>query len=447
MCVSRTRTVTVLCCVCLCVSVSYGAGSFSVFAPVLVRRLTVCVCLTSAYPIDNRSTTGPMADSNHHQQNHPSTKLPSETTTTSASPAAVASSVTCTKNGGVPSAVAVTVATKVAVLLSPLQEHSCEICGASGLSDDCMREHTRTCHVEGSAQCPFCGLSGVAPAELLLHVNQAHLDYLTPDNELMSFIDDQSPRYAAALRLRLLFSGAGCLCLTCVLFLLGMHLRSVDGDSDSMSECPNGYTNGPQTHANGAAAKLNGGACVSHAAHKPPSASTSAAAQPLTAHHQLHQNGHSHANHHSNHSAHSHHQCTVAANGSSSSSSKSTKGQQTKITNFYKKSMSADATHSECDGVGCSGAAAHHRTMHSTLKATHETRSCDNQDVLGAAGGRDYQMVAAAAVTSTSSASTSAVTGSGGGEGSPLRSQLGLNLKSHAPATAVKPSPLQVEFI
>lgn len=77
---------------------------------------------------------------------------------------------------------------------SPTQEHSCEICGASGLSDDYMREHTRACHVEGNAQCPFCGLSGVAPAELLLHVNQAHLDYLTPENELMSFIDDQSPR-------------------------------------------------------------------------------------------------------------------------------------------------------------------------------------------------------------------------------------------------------------
>lgn len=76
----------------------------------------------------------------------------------------------------------------------PMQEHSCEICGLSGLTDDKMREHTRACHVEGSAQCPFCGLIGNAPAELLLHVNQAHLDYLTPENELMSFIDDQSPR-------------------------------------------------------------------------------------------------------------------------------------------------------------------------------------------------------------------------------------------------------------
>jgi len=53
-----------------------------------------------------------------------------------------------------------------------------------------MRDHTQKCHVDGNAQCPFCGLTGTAPAELLLHVNQAHLDYLTPENELMSFIDD-----------------------------------------------------------------------------------------------------------------------------------------------------------------------------------------------------------------------------------------------------------------
>lgn len=83
--------------------------------------------------------------------------------------------------------------------LSPsTQEHSCEICGVSGLSDESMRDHTRQCHVEGNALCPFCGMVGVG-AELLLHVNQAHLDYLTPENELMSFIDDQSPRYAKFL--------------------------------------------------------------------------------------------------------------------------------------------------------------------------------------------------------------------------------------------------------
>lgn len=75
--------------------------------------------------------------------------------------------------------------------LTPNQEHCCEICGMVGLSDDSMRDHTKACHLDGNAVCPFCGLSGVVPAELLLHVNQAHLDYLTPENELMSFIDDQ----------------------------------------------------------------------------------------------------------------------------------------------------------------------------------------------------------------------------------------------------------------
>lgn len=73
------------------------------------------------------------------------------------------------------------------------QQHCCEICGKSDLTDDTMREHMAI-HIDESAMCPFCGLSGVKSAELLLHVNQAHLDYLTPENELMGFIDDQSPR-------------------------------------------------------------------------------------------------------------------------------------------------------------------------------------------------------------------------------------------------------------
>ncbi|XP_055836573.1 zinc finger-containing ubiquitin peptidase 1-like isoform X2 [Episyrphus balteatus] len=67
--------------------------------------------------------------------------------------------------------------------------HSCEICGTSGLSDERIREHTRTCHVEGNSQCPFCGLTGVRPPELLLHVNKAHLDYLTPEEEYSSPAD------------------------------------------------------------------------------------------------------------------------------------------------------------------------------------------------------------------------------------------------------------------
>lgn len=69
--------------------------------------------------------------------------------------------------------------------------HCCEICGQSGFTDDKMLEHTQKCHVEGKSECPFCGMTDASSAaELLLHVNQAHLDYLTPENELMSFIDD-----------------------------------------------------------------------------------------------------------------------------------------------------------------------------------------------------------------------------------------------------------------
>lgn len=81
------------------------------------------------------------------------------------------------------------------------QQHCCEICGKSGLTDDTMRDHMKACHIDGNAICPFCGMTG-APAELLLHVNQAHLDYLTPENELMSFIDDQSPRYINQYKIR-----------------------------------------------------------------------------------------------------------------------------------------------------------------------------------------------------------------------------------------------------
>lgn len=111
--------------------------------------------------------------------------------------------------------------------------HSCEICGQSGLSDEAMLEHTQKCHVEGNAACPFCGLTDSSSAELLLHVNQAHLDYLTPENELMSFIDDSKT-------------------------------PSADGDSDSMScglspsitEIP-GITNNHSLE-NGCTSKQNG---------------------------------------------------------------------------------------------------------------------------------------------------------------------------------------------
>ncbi|KRT79699.1 Peptidase [Oryctes borbonicus] len=76
----------------------------------------------------------------------------------------------------------------------PDMNYSCEICGVKDLTEDELRVHTHSVHVEGNATCPFCELSAVSPSELLLHVNQAHLDYLTPESEInMSFIDDASP--------------------------------------------------------------------------------------------------------------------------------------------------------------------------------------------------------------------------------------------------------------
>ncbi|XP_019771371.1 zinc finger-containing ubiquitin peptidase 1 isoform X2 [Dendroctonus ponderosae] len=72
--------------------------------------------------------------------------------------------------------------------------YCCEICGLDGLSEDEFRLHTHTAHVEGYGVCPFCELSTVNPAELIIHVNQAHLDFLTPESEQnMSFIDEPSP--------------------------------------------------------------------------------------------------------------------------------------------------------------------------------------------------------------------------------------------------------------
>ncbi|KAJ8923356.1 hypothetical protein NQ315_001914 [Exocentrus adspersus] len=76
----------------------------------------------------------------------------------------------------------------------PEFNYCCEICGLEGLTEDAFRTHTHTAHVDGNAVCPFCELSAVSPAELILHVNQAHLDFLTPESEQnISFIDDPSP--------------------------------------------------------------------------------------------------------------------------------------------------------------------------------------------------------------------------------------------------------------
>lgn len=77
-------------------------------------------------------------------------------------------------------------------------QQACELCGKTGLADDALREHFAKNHVDGSPKCPFCGITA-SSAELLIHVNTQHLDYLTPtspqndETDALNFIDDQTP--------------------------------------------------------------------------------------------------------------------------------------------------------------------------------------------------------------------------------------------------------------
>jgi len=58
--------------------------------------------------------------------------------------------------------------------------YTCEICGLEGFNDEEMRSHMVQYHLQGAANCPFCDLGEISPTEMLVHVNSAHLDYLTP---------------------------------------------------------------------------------------------------------------------------------------------------------------------------------------------------------------------------------------------------------------------------
>lgn len=67
--------------------------------------------------------------------------------------------------------------------------HTCELCGQEGLSESDMRTHMRLEHVEGSPMCPFCDLGELSHEEMELHVNSAHLDFLTPESDDMQYLE------------------------------------------------------------------------------------------------------------------------------------------------------------------------------------------------------------------------------------------------------------------
>ncbi|EAT34090.1 AAEL013635-PA [Aedes aegypti] len=274
------------------------------------------------------------------------------------------------------------------------QEHSCEICGMSGLSDDAMREHTRQCHVEGSAQCPFCGLSGVPAAELLLHVNQAHLDYLTPENELMSFIDDQTP--------------------------------SIDGDSDSISDC-RGFSPSITSELLTPVSNTNSKPSISNG-----SSMTNSSGQQLP-------NGTS---------SHSKISSSMSTSATSTCSRSSIGSQQNGISNGSTSASSSSNNHMSgaSSKVNQQQLLNNHQHPEVTITST-SNKSCDmlndGKEVVMNGGGEGCTSGVVAGASGTSTVNG---TGAGaGGQGSPLRSQLGLKLKSHKPiaTTTTKPSPLQ----
>uniref|UniRef100_A0A182VTS0 Zinc finger-containing ubiquitin peptidase 1 n=1 Tax=Anopheles minimus TaxID=112268 RepID=A0A182VTS0_9DIPT len=291
------------------------------------------------------------------------------------------------------------------------QEHSCEICGMSGLSDDAMRDHTRQYHVEGSAQCPFCGLSGVPAAELLLHVNQAHLDYLTPENELMSFIDDQTP--------------------------------SVDGDSDSISDCRGlspSITSELLTpmSSSGVKAGFNGSSIATN------NTTSSSNGMMLTSGSGSFTTVSSNTGSYSNHQQASSHQpgstqthqngangapligkmigsSSTVASSSMSSSRSSLGSSNTNLSNGLPNGGTTLVAHSS---NGKSTSQAYHFPDATPMATGSNGETHTNGAATGGSG----------AVMNGGGAGCTTPAGAGaGGQGSPLRSQLGLKLKSHKP--------------
>ena len=94
--------------------------------------------------------------------------------------------------------------------------HTCELCGQEGLSETEMRSHMRLVHVEGSPACPFCDLADLSHSEMVrcsvsshelvhilqeVHVNCAHLDFLTPESDDMQYLEGGGEEYGSLWQL------------------------------------------------------------------------------------------------------------------------------------------------------------------------------------------------------------------------------------------------------
>lgn len=214
--------------------------------------------------------------------------------------------------------------------------------------------------------------------------------------------------------------------------LIGIFFYSIDGDSDSISDCRGlspSITSELLTPVSNTSNKAS--MCSNGAVQSSSSALASSYGQQLL-------NGTS---------SHSKINSSMSTSATSTSSKSSIDSQQNGISNG---SMSASSSSNNY----LSGASSkvnqqhllnnHHQHPEVTITST-SNKSCDmvndGKEVVMNGGGA----VCTSGVIAGASGTTSANGTGAGGQGSPLRSQLGLKLKSHKPiaTTTTKPSPLQ----
>ena len=59
--------------------------------------------------------------------------------------------------------------------------YTCEVCGLSELTDEGLRRHMEDKHVQNYSVCPFCEMVDESAHLIMVHVNEVHLDYLSPE--------------------------------------------------------------------------------------------------------------------------------------------------------------------------------------------------------------------------------------------------------------------------
>ncbi|XP_054718999.1 zinc finger-containing ubiquitin peptidase 1-like [Uloborus diversus] len=74
----------------------------------------------------------------------------------------------------------------------PDHVYCCDICGKEEFSEEEIRSHTLVAHIEGAISCPFCDLGDISADEMIYHVNSTHLEFLSPTEDNVQFIESSS---------------------------------------------------------------------------------------------------------------------------------------------------------------------------------------------------------------------------------------------------------------